>query len=66
MGGKICTHPADAVKITVVKDYMETTVQAYTDGSKYEQGIGSGAAVFIGKELLAEIKLKLDSRCSNS
>lgn len=45
---------------------METTVQAYTDGSKYEQGVGSGAAVFIRKEIVAHIKLKLDSRCSNN
>jgi ribonuclease HI len=59
-------HPADAVKITVVKDYTETTVQAYTDGSKYEQGVGSGVAVFIGQEMAAQIKLKLDSRCSNN
>ena len=59
-------HLANAVKITVVKDYKETTVQSYTDGSKYEQGVGSGAAVFIGKEILAQIKLKLNSRCSNN
>jgi len=50
----------------VVKDYRETTVQAYTDGSKYEEGVESGAAVFIGKEILAQIKLKQDSRCSNN
>ena len=53
-------HPTDAVKITVVKDYKETTVQAYTDGSKYEKGLGSGVAVFIEKEIVAEIKHKLD------
>ena len=50
-------HPADAVKIREVKGYKETTVQAYTDGSKYEQGVRSGAAVFIGKEIVAQIKL---------
>ena len=59
-------HPADAVKIKVVKDYTETTVQAYTDRSKYEQDVGSRAAVFITKEMAAQIKLKLDSRCSNN
>jgi ribonuclease HI len=41
-------------------------VQAYTDGGKYEQGVGSGAALFIGKEVVAQIKLKLDTRCSNN
>jgi ribonuclease HI len=27
---------------------------------------GSGAAIFIGKETVAQIKLKLDNRCSNN
>jgi len=46
-------HPADAVKITVVKDYKEAKVQTYIDGSKYERGVVSGVAVFIGKEIEA-------------
>jgi len=63
VGLKDWSHLADAVKIREVKDYKETTVQAYTDGSKYEQGGGSGAAVFIGKEIVAQIELKLVNRC---
>jgi hypothetical protein len=59
-------HPADCVTITEAKDYYDTTVQAYTDGSKCEQGLGSGAAIFIGKKAVAQIKLRLDSRCSNN
>jgi hypothetical protein len=31
-------------------------IQAYTDGSKNEQGVGSGAVIFAGKELAAQIK----------
>ena len=63
---KNCPHLEEAVKITVVKDYKKTTVQAHTERSRYEQGVGSRAAVFIGKEIVAQIKLKLDSRCSNN
>jgi ribonuclease HI len=59
-------HPADCVTITEAKDYKEPTVQAYTDGNKCEQGVGSGAAIFIGKETVAQFRLKLDSRCSNN
>ena len=43
----IWPHTAEVVKIIEVKDYKETTVQAYTDGSKCEQGFGKGAAVLL-------------------
>ena len=47
---KYWPHPADVVTIKEVTD-EEASVQAYTDGSKYEQGVGSGAAIFIGRKL---------------
>ena len=47
-------HPADAVKITEAKGYMDQTIQAYTDGSKNEHGVGSGVAIFVGKELAVQ------------
>jgi len=59
-------HPADAVTIIEVAGNEEASVQAYTDGSKHGQGVGSGAAIFIGNEIVAQIKLKLDNRCSNN
>jgi ribonuclease HI len=36
------------------------------DGSKSEQGVGSGVAVFTEKVLTEQLKLKLDIRCSNN
>jgi ribonuclease HI len=57
-------HPAD-VKIIEAKEYKEQTIQACTDGSKNEHGVGSGVAIFVGKELAAQLKFKLDNRCSN-
>ena len=58
-------HPAHAVTIKEVAG-NEASVQAYTDGSKHGQGVGSGAAIFMGNEIVAQIKLKLDNRCSNN
>ena len=34
----------------------------FTDGSKSEQGVGSGVAVFTGKVLTEQLKFKLDNR----
>jgi ribonuclease HI len=38
----------------------------FTDGSKSEQGVGSGVAVFTVKVLAEQLKFKLDNRCSNN
>jgi len=59
-------HPADAVKIIEVKEYKEQTIQAYTDGSKNEHGLGTGVVIFVGKELDVQREFKLDKRCSNN
>ena len=54
------------MKIIENNGYKEQTIQIYTDGSKNEHGIGSGVAVFVGKELKAQLKFKLDNRCSDN
>jgi hypothetical protein len=59
-------HLADAVKIIEAKEYQDPTIQAYTDGSKNEHGVGSGEAIFIGTELAVQLKFKLDNKCSNN
>ena len=58
-------HPADVVKIIEDNRYNEQ-IQMYTDGSKNEHGFRSGVAVFVGKELQAQLKFKLDKGCSNN
>ena len=60
------SHSADVVKITEDNGYKEQTIHIYTDGSKNEHGVGSGVAKFYGKELKAQLKFKLDNRCSNN
>jgi ribonuclease HI len=44
----------------------DKTIQIYTDGSKNEHGVGYGVAIFVDKELKAQLKFKLDNRCSNN
>jgi len=39
---------------------------SFTDGSKSEQGVGSGVAIFTGMVLAEQFKFKLDDRCSNN
>jgi len=54
-------HPAVLVEIIEVKEYDDKTIQIYTDGSRNEQGFGSGVAIFSGKELVTKLKYKLDN-----
>jgi ribonuclease HI len=59
--------PADIVSVNDTRDDGEKSLwQNFTDGSKSEQVVGSGVAVFIGKVFTEEQKLKLDSRCTNN
>jgi len=59
-------HPADVVEFTEVEEYEDKTIQIYIDGSKNDQGVGAGVAIFFGKELVTKLKYKLDNRCSNN
>ena len=42
------------------------TKHAYTDGSKGENGVGSGIAIFKENKLTATLKYKLNWQCSNN
>jgi ribonuclease HI len=56
----------DIVSVDTNDDGEESFWQAFTDGSKSEQGVGSGLAVFTGQKLMAQLKFKLDNRFSNN
>ena len=45
---------------------MEHTIHIYTDGSKTEQAVGSGIAIYINNKLTHQIKHKLNNRSSNN
>ena len=59
-------HRAEADAIIKVKEYEDQSIQIYTDGSKNELGVGSRVAIFTGKELVTQLKYKLDKQCSNN
>ena len=60
------SYPADTVKIIEGKENKEHTIQLYTDSSKSEHGVGAGVAIFAGNEPAAQVKFKLDKKCSNN
>jgi ribonuclease HI len=60
------SHSADTVKIIEEKENQEHTIQLYTFGSKSEHRAGSGVAISTGNELAAQLKFKLDKKCSNN
>ena len=59
-------HPADIASVIEVNDYDDKNVKIFTDGSKSEQGVGAGVAIFRGTELLTQLKYRLDNKCSNN
>jgi hypothetical protein len=45
---------------------MEYVIKVYTDGSKSENGVGSGITIFIDKHLTCQLKYKLAEKCSTT
>jgi hypothetical protein len=60
------THPANSFKITEGQEDSKHAVHIYTDGSKNEQGVGSGIAIFADSNITDRKKYRLDGRCSNN
>jgi ribonuclease HI len=58
-------HPADSIEIRELS-VKPSNLQTFTDGSKSEQDVGSGIAIFMENERVRELKLKLDAKCSNN
>ena len=52
-------HPATAVTIKEIDTPEESTIAAYTDGSKSEEGVGAGVVIYHGSNTIASLKLKL-------
>jgi ribonuclease HI len=57
---------ADEVKTTENKEYEQRTMLTYTDGSKNEQSVGSGVAIFVQQDLGVQLQFRLEIRCSNN
>jgi ribonuclease HI len=63
---KTWTHPADTVKICHSNDSKDYTIHIYTVGSKHENGVGSGMAIYTDDKLKHHIRYKLHNSCSNN
>jgi ribonuclease HI len=57
---------AKAISIQEVENYEEATISAYTDGSKFQKGVGSGVVIFKGSDIVTRQKLKLEDKCSKN
>ena len=63
---KYWPHLAKVITNQEVENYEEATISAYTDGSKFQKGVGSGVVLFKGSDIITRQKLKLEDRCSNN
>jgi hypothetical protein len=52
-------HPAKQVKKIKADEESPQYIHAYTDGSKSEDGVGSGIAIFSGNNLKMTLKYRL-------
>jgi hypothetical protein len=52
-------------RISEQNEEQEHTIQVFTDGSKSENGVGSGAAICVQNELTHQMEYKFHDRCSN-
>jgi hypothetical protein len=64
-GVKHWQHPA--AKVTIFQDNKDnSTTQIFTDGSKSEQGVGAGIAVYRSGTYTKSLKYRLNNRCTNN
>ena len=63
---KYWPHPAKAVSIEETQSHEEAAIRAYTDGSKYQSGVGTGVVIYKGRDIIARKKANLAKRCSNN
>jgi len=63
---RLWPHPAKAISIIETGAHEEAAIFAYTEGSKYQRGVGSCVVIFKGSDIIARQKMKLEDRCSNN
>jgi hypothetical protein len=59
---KYLPHPAKAISIEETQSHEEAEIRAYTDGSKYQSGVGSGVVIYKGRDIITRKKANLDKR----
>jgi hypothetical protein len=59
-------HPAEAIEVKDKCDGMNYIIEIYTDGSKSENGVGSGFTIFIDGCLTFRLWYRLAQKCFNN
>jgi len=59
-------HPAKAISIIETQRHGEATIRVYTDGSKYQGGVGSRVVIYMERNIIARQNLNLDKPYQNS
>jgi hypothetical protein len=63
---KYWQHPAGTIKFLTENNEETSTIQIFTDGSKSEQGVGAGVAIFNSGTHVTSLQYKLNKRCTNN
>jgi hypothetical protein len=66
MGVKHWQHPAEMITHLTKNNKETSTIQIFNDGSKSEQGVGEGVAIFRTRIHIKSLKYKLNKRCTNN
>ena len=59
-------HPAETITFPAENNEEASAIQMFTDGSKSEQGVGAGVAIFQAGTHIASLQYKLSERCTNN
>jgi ribonuclease HI len=58
----------DRQRVNIITDINDdnSKIQIFTDGSKTEQGVGAGIAIYTSGTHTNSLKYKLDGKCTNN
>ena len=60
------THPATHIKTTEGEEESLLPIQAYTDDSKSDLGVGAGVVIFLDNHIIKTMQYRLNERCINN
>jgi hypothetical protein len=58
-------HPAETITFLTENNEETSTIQIFTDGSKSEQEVRAGVAIFKSGTHIKSLKYKINKRCTN-
>ena len=59
-------HPTETITFLTENNEETSTIQIFTAGSKSEQGVGAGVAIFRSGKQIKSLKYRLNKRCTNN